>query len=158
LFGGEEIPTDNALFDLGRYEGVITSDLFGDERYFADPKLFWEHQSRAIAELKTELEDDGWKEIILLDVGANWHRWEHADVTKEDGGEAHFLFGVAVAQEDHYRQLMAEVDRLASEAHSEIQHACEDQSADFRMLERYLAEQNEGHSRQLEHDMDWALE
>lgn len=89
LFGGEEIPTSNALFDLETYKGVITSDLFGEDNYFADPDLFWEYQSRAIAEIKTDLEEDGWKEIILLDVGQHWQRWEHSEVYKEDGGNVY---------------------------------------------------------------------
>lgn len=89
LFGGDEIPTDNALFDLETYKGVITSDLFGEESYFADPALFWEYQSKAIAEIKLELEEDGWREVILLDVGENWSQWEHAEVSKEDGGKVY---------------------------------------------------------------------
>ncbi len=89
LFGGEEIPTDNALFDLETYKGVITSDLFGEDSYFADPALFWEAQSKAIAEIKTDLEDEGWSEIILLDVGQNWQQWEHTKVSKEKGGKVY---------------------------------------------------------------------
>ncbi|MEM8839402.1 MAG: ParB/RepB/Spo0J family partition protein [Pseudomonadota bacterium] len=87
LFGGEEISTENALFDLETYKGVITSDLFGEDCYFADSKLFWEHQSKAIAEIKAELEDDGWQEVILLDVGESWHRWDHVDCSKDKGGK-----------------------------------------------------------------------
>ncbi len=41
------------------YKGAIVSDLFEEERYFADPALFWEHQSRAIADITTELQEDG---------------------------------------------------------------------------------------------------
>ena len=89
LFGGEEIPTDNALFDLNGYKGVITADLFGEESYFADPTQFWEHQSHAIADLKQELEDDGWTEVVILDVGEQWSKWEHSRVAKEDGGKVY---------------------------------------------------------------------
>lgn len=87
LFGGEQIPVSNALFDVESYDGVIVSDLFGDERYFAEPKLFWEHQSRAIAEKMDEYREDGWAEVILLDVGERWNAWEHVDTAKEDGGK-----------------------------------------------------------------------
>ncbi|MEM6914152.1 MAG: ParB/RepB/Spo0J family partition protein, partial [Pseudomonadota bacterium] len=77
LFGGEAISTDAALFDLATYKGVIVSDLFEDERTFADPALFWGHQSRALAEIKLACEDDGWSEVIVLDVGQSWSKWEH---------------------------------------------------------------------------------
>lgn len=87
LFGGEQIPVSNALFDLESYDGVIVSNLFGDDQYFADPKLFWEHQSRAIAEVMEEYREDGWCDVILLDVGEQWQSWEHVDTAKEDGGK-----------------------------------------------------------------------
>lgn len=87
LFGGDEIPTQNALFDLDVYTGVVTTDLFGEDQYFADSKVFWEFQSRAIAELKTELEEDGWSEVILLDVGERWQRWDYVDWDKDQGGK-----------------------------------------------------------------------
>lgn len=87
LFGGEQIPVSNALFELACYPGVIVSDLFGDERYFADSDSFWEHQSRAIAEMIEDYREDGWNEVILLDVGERWNAWEHVDTAKEDGGK-----------------------------------------------------------------------
>ena len=89
LFGGEEIPTENALFDLENYEGAITSNLFGEDSYFADAKLFWDHQSRAIAERKFELEEDGWNEVVLLDVGERWNRWDHVETSMGKGGKAY---------------------------------------------------------------------
>ncbi len=87
LFGGEEIPVSNALFDLKTYKGAIISDLFGEERYFADPALFWEHQSRALAEITTELQENGWQEVILLDVREKWVRWDYSDWPQEKGGQ-----------------------------------------------------------------------
>ncbi len=73
LFDGDDIPTSNALFDLETYKGAITSDLFGEERYFADSAVFWDYQSQALAALKTDLEEDGWQEVILLDVDENFY-------------------------------------------------------------------------------------
>ena len=89
LFGGEEIPTTNALFDLGTYGGAITSDLFGDTSYFADPIHFWDCQSKAIAEIKSDLEDEGWREVVVPDVGERWSKWEHSDVAKDNGGKVY---------------------------------------------------------------------
>ena len=86
LFGGDEIPTNNALFALEDYPGVIVSDLFGENSYFADSELFWEHQSHAIAAMIEDYRDDGWQDVILLDVGEQWSAWEHVDTAKEDGG------------------------------------------------------------------------
>src|SRR3546814_10005081 len=48
LFGGDEIGTDKALFDLGDYKGQIVSDLFGKEQYFADSDAFWAAQNVVI--------------------------------------------------------------------------------------------------------------
>ncbi len=48
LFGGASIPVSAALFDMSDYFGEIVSDLFGDERYFADSATFWTAQTAAI--------------------------------------------------------------------------------------------------------------
>ncbi|MEM9211835.1 MAG: ParB/RepB/Spo0J family partition protein [Pseudomonadota bacterium] len=87
LFGGVQIPTENALFDLDDYKGVIVSDLFGEDAYFADPELFWEHQNKAIAALAEHYAGDGWAEVIVLDVGERFPSWEHIDTTQENGGK-----------------------------------------------------------------------
>ncbi|WP_298975810.1 hypothetical protein [uncultured Roseobacter sp.] len=52
LFGGVEISTDNALFDLEEYKGAITSDLFEEESYFGDTAAFWDLQRTVIARAK----------------------------------------------------------------------------------------------------------
>ena len=87
LFGGEQIPVSNALFEVASYPGVIVSDLFGEDRYFADPDSFWEHQRRAIAEMIDDYREGGWQEVILLDVGERWNAWDHVDTAKEEGGK-----------------------------------------------------------------------
>lgn len=88
LFDGDAIPVSNALFNIETYEGAITSDLFGDEQYFSDSAKFWEHQSRAIAELAAEYKDEGWP-VIVHDVGQRWYKWDCVQVSKEEGGEIH---------------------------------------------------------------------
>ncbi|WP_346894798.1 ParB/RepB/Spo0J family partition protein [uncultured Roseibium sp.] len=89
LFGGDEIPVSNALFDLPAYKGAIVSDLFGEERYFADSALFWEHQGKAIADIMEDHRAEGWQTVILHDVGEYWRKWDYVKVPKEDGGEVH---------------------------------------------------------------------
>jgi len=88
LFDGDAIPVSNALFDIDSYKGAITSDLFGDEQYFSDSAKFWEHQSRAIAELAADYKDDGWP-VIIHDVGQRWYKWDCVQISKEEGGEIH---------------------------------------------------------------------
>lgn len=89
LFGGAQIPTSNALFDLEEFTGVIVSDLFGEDAYFADPELFWEHQNKAIAALAERYAGDGWQEVVVLDIGEHFARWEYTECTKEDGGRVY---------------------------------------------------------------------
>ena len=89
LFGGDQIPTSSALFDLESYAGTIVTDLFGDEGYFADSAAFWEAQSQAIAAMIDDYREDGWTDVILLDVGEHWASWEHVDTAKEDGGKVY---------------------------------------------------------------------
>ena len=89
LFGGAEIPTEHALFDLADYTGPISANLFGEDNYFADPDQFWEHQSQAIAGLKLELEEEGWREVIVLDVGQEWSLYQHVKTSKDKGGKVY---------------------------------------------------------------------
>ena len=60
LFGGNDIPVSNALFDVDAYGGNIVSDLFGEERYFDDAAQFWTLQNTAIAEAKERYLAEGW--------------------------------------------------------------------------------------------------
>lgn len=85
--GGATITTDKALFDLSSYEGEISTDLFGDHGVFANPDTFWAAQSRAIGERIESLRENGWSDIICLDRGQYFHRWEHVEVTKEQQGK-----------------------------------------------------------------------
>ncbi|MCP4185521.1 MAG: ParB/RepB/Spo0J family partition protein [Hyphomicrobiales bacterium] len=89
LFGGANIPVSNAMFDVEDYKGAIVSDLFGDERYFADTVKFWSIQNQAIAEAKERYLANGWSDVILLDVGDYWSSWEYCKTAKKDGGKVY---------------------------------------------------------------------
>lgn len=89
LFGGEEIPISNALFDPDSCKGGIVTDLFGEESYFADSAAFWDCQNRAIAERMQSYRDAGWTEVVLMDVGSYWSSWDYADVAQEEGGKVY---------------------------------------------------------------------
>ena len=87
ITGGTTITTDKALFDLDTYEGQVTADLFGEHGVFADVEQFWEAQSAAIAEQIEAYKEDGWSDVICLERGAYFHRWDHVQCAMEDGGK-----------------------------------------------------------------------
>ncbi len=87
LFGGENIKTENALFDLGEYKGSIISDLFGEDEYFGNAEKFWELQNTAIADAKEKYLAEGWEDVTILDVGEYFPSYEYVDTAKEDGGK-----------------------------------------------------------------------
>ncbi len=87
ITGGTTITTDKALFDLEAYEGQVTADLFGEHGVFADADQFWEAQSAAIAERIDAYKADGWADVVCLDRGAYFHRWDHVQCAMEDGGK-----------------------------------------------------------------------
>ncbi|MEM1151472.1 MAG: ParB/RepB/Spo0J family partition protein [Pseudomonadota bacterium] len=89
LFGGAEITTDAALFDLATYSGSIVSDLFGEESYFADSEAFWALQNKATAEAKAAYLADGWREVILLEIGQYFPSYEYVETAKEEGGKVY---------------------------------------------------------------------
>lgn len=77
LFGGASIPVSAALFDLADRPGEVVSDLFGDERYFANADAFWTAQAAAIEQRATTYRDAGWSEVVILPTGEPFHSWEH---------------------------------------------------------------------------------
>ena len=89
LFGGAQIPTSNALFDLGEFKGNVVSDLFGDEGYFDNPDLFWEAQNTAIAEATERYQAEGWSDVIVLDVGEYFPAYDYVDTAKDNGGKVY---------------------------------------------------------------------
>jgi len=60
--------SDGRRFDLKDYKGVILTDLFGDNEYFADPDKFWTLQNTKIAKAMTEYESEGWQ-VELMERG-----------------------------------------------------------------------------------------
>ncbi|MEP3476421.1 MAG: ParB/RepB/Spo0J family partition protein [Hyphomicrobiales bacterium] len=139
LFGGEEIPVSNALFDLKSYKGSIVSDLFGEERYFADPALFWEHQSRALAEITTELQEDGWQDVILLDVGEKWYRCDYSDWPQEKGGQVFIEVKADGAVDIHKGLLLSkEIKHLEQQKISGIDKSSTDRPELTQPMQNYL--------------------
>ncbi|MER9057993.1 ParB/RepB/Spo0J family partition protein [Mesorhizobium sp. M0910] len=87
LFGGQSISTKVALFAIDEYPGLITSDLFGEDSYFADADLFWQKQNEAIAARRDTYLNDGWSEVVLLEPGQYFHAWDHEKTPKKKGGK-----------------------------------------------------------------------
>ncbi|UUL83786.1 ParB/RepB/Spo0J family partition protein [Sphingomonas qomolangmaensis] len=93
LFGGASIPVRAALFDLANYSGEVVSDLFGDERYFADSPTFWAAQTAAVAARAESYREAGWREVIVLPTGETFQSWEHERCPKRKGGKVFIAVG-----------------------------------------------------------------
>ena len=87
ITGGSAITTDKALFDLAGYFGAVTADLFGEAAVFADAAAFWEAQGAVISDRTEGYRQRGWADVILLERGAYFQRWEYVQTTKKQGGK-----------------------------------------------------------------------
>ena len=89
LLGGAEISTKAALFDEAQYSGAIAADLFGEDRYFADPDEFWRLQNIAIAETRDKLNASGWRHVEIVEPSRRFQAWDYEPVPKVKGGAAY---------------------------------------------------------------------
>ncbi|WP_254634346.1 ParB/RepB/Spo0J family partition protein [Mesorhizobium sp. GbtcB19] len=87
LFGGQSISTKVALFAIEDYGGLIVSDLFGEDSYFADADLFWQKQNEAIAAKRTAYLEAGWAEVVVLEPGQYFHSWDYEKTPKKKRGK-----------------------------------------------------------------------
>jgi len=87
--GGSTITTDKALFELGRYQGAVTSDLFGERAVFADAEAFWEAQAAEVSARIEQYLARGWADVVCLDRGTYFQRWEYVQTTKKKGGKVY---------------------------------------------------------------------
>lgn len=94
LFGGASISTSVALFDLATYEGRIVQDLFEKDGYFGDADAFLAAQMAAVEAKKAAFLADGWSDVVVMDIGAHFTRWEHEATPKQKGGRVY----VTIAQ------------------------------------------------------------
>ncbi|MEV5032361.1 ParB/RepB/Spo0J family partition protein [Sphingobium sp. LMC3-1-1.1] len=91
--GGASILVSAALFDLASFPGSIVSDLFGEERYFADASIFWTSQEAAIAQRAEVYRQAGWQDVVILPVGEPFHSWDHECTPKRKGGKVFIAVG-----------------------------------------------------------------
>lgn len=92
LFGGASVPVSAALFEMAGYVGEIVSDLFGEERYFADSASFWTAQTAAIEAKAESYREAGW-EVVVFPTGEAFHSWEHERCPKRKGGKVFIAVG-----------------------------------------------------------------
>lgn len=89
LFGGQSIAARHALFDLDSYAGATVADLFGDDRYFADPDAFWTAQNAAIDARRAAYIEDGWSDVVIVPPSEHFHSWEYEKAPKRKGGRVY---------------------------------------------------------------------
>jgi ParB family chromosome partitioning protein len=89
LFGGQSIPVRFALFDIAGFGGATIADLFGEDRYFADPEAFWTAQNAAIAVARDAYLAAGWADVVVIPPAEHFHAWEHEKAAKRKGGRVY---------------------------------------------------------------------
>ncbi len=89
LFGGQEISTDKALFDLSEYKGQIIGDLFGKEQFFADSDAFWTAQNEVIAARSEGYLEAGWSDVVVVPPDTYFHVYEFTKAPKRKGGRVY---------------------------------------------------------------------
>jgi len=89
LFGVQSIAARFALFDLDSYAGATVTDLFGDDRYFADPDAFWTAQNAAIEARRAAYFEDGWSDVVIVPPSEHFHAWEYEKAAKRKGGRVY---------------------------------------------------------------------
>ena len=89
LFGGAEISTSVALFDLETYQGRIVADLFNEGGYFGDADEFLAAQMAEIEKRKAAYIENGWSDVIILPIGQYFATYEHRTTPKRKGGRVY---------------------------------------------------------------------
>ncbi|MEE4454410.1 ParB/RepB/Spo0J family partition protein [Novosphingobium resinovorum] len=89
LFGGQSIPARFALFDIDGFTGATVADLFGEDRYFADPDTFWTAQNAAIEASRGAYLDEGWADVVVVPPAEHFHSWEFEKAAKRKGGRVY---------------------------------------------------------------------
>jgi len=89
LFGGQSIKASVALFDLAAFKGMLVADLFGEDRYFADPDAFWEAQNAVLEERRAAYLEAGWSDVMIVPPSDHFHVWEYEKAAKRKGGRVY---------------------------------------------------------------------
>jgi ParB family chromosome partitioning protein len=95
LFGGSSIPVKHALFDVEASGLAIVSDLFGDDRYFADAEAFWTAQNAAIEARCAAFIETGWSDVVVVPPSQHFAAWEHEKTSRRKGGRVYSMSAAA---------------------------------------------------------------
>jgi ParB family transcriptional regulator, chromosome partitioning protein len=68
------------------YKGETRRDLFGEQSYFGDADLFWQHQTQAIEALRTRMAETGWAGVKVVGPHERFEHWQYLSVPKSKGG------------------------------------------------------------------------
>lgn len=88
LFGAE-IPVSSALFPVENYGGSIVADLFGEQQYFDDAEKFWKLQTEAVIHRQAAYLEEGWQDVIILEIGARFFPHDKVKRSRKDGGRVY---------------------------------------------------------------------
>lgn len=91
LFGGSTIPAAHALFDVEARGLATVADLFGEDRWFADPDAFWTLQNAAIDARSADYLAAGWSEVVVVPPGQHFQSWEYEKTPKRKGGRVYIV-------------------------------------------------------------------
>ena len=89
LFGGQSIKAAHALFDIDASGAATVADLFGEDRYFADPDAFWTAQNAAIEAKRADYLDAGWSDVVMVAPTEHFQSWEYEKAAKRKGGRVY---------------------------------------------------------------------
>lgn len=91
LFGGQSIKAAHALFDVEASGLATVADLFGEDRWFADPDAFWALQNEAIDARRATYLEAGWSDVVVVPPGQHFNSWEHEKAAKRKGGRVYIV-------------------------------------------------------------------
>ncbi|MEG3178216.1 ParB N-terminal domain-containing protein [Sphingomonas sp. RB3P16] len=89
LFGGQSIAAAHALFDVATYAGAIVTDLFGEDRYFADGEAFWAAQNAEIETRRAAYLAAGWGDVVIVPPSEQFASWDYEKTAKRKGGRVY---------------------------------------------------------------------
>jgi ParB family transcriptional regulator, chromosome partitioning protein len=124
ILGGQEISTDAALFPLEDYTGETRRDLFGEQSYFADADLFWQHQTQAIEALRTRMSEAGWTDVKVVGPHERFEHWQYLPVPKSKGGQ-YIIEVLANGRVEQHKGMLPRAQALRATRVSEPNAACD---------------------------------
>lgn len=89
LFGGTAIKAAHALFDAREAKVAVIADLFEGDALIADADAFWPRQMAEVETRKAAYLADGWSDVIVLDCGQRFDRYDHCHTSKRQGGRVY---------------------------------------------------------------------